>query len=112
MRRLKRAGRSARARAVFALAMLLGVALTVAGCYVEAPYPAPPPGPPPPVVYVPGQWVWNGVGWVWRPPYWTAVPYAAPPAGAHPAPPPPGGGQPPPQSQPPAVSPPPPAHQP
>jgi hypothetical protein len=26
---------------------------------------------PPAPTYVPGQWVWNGYGWVWQPGYWT-----------------------------------------
>jgi hypothetical protein len=93
MVRPERARRPSRGRALLAFALLLVVSATLAGCYVEAPYPGPPPGPPPPAVYVPGQWVWNGAAWVWRPPYWTAAPYGAPPpAAVHPGPPP---GQPP-----------------
>ena len=34
------------------------------------PYYGPPSGYRPPAVYVPGQWEWNGWGWVWQPGYW------------------------------------------
>ena len=99
-RRLGRLGRCA------ALGMLLGVGILFAGCYYVAPPPPPPyaaPAPPPGAILVPGQWVWTGAAWVWRPPYWASPilghrPGAAPPPGAAPAPPPPPGPPPPPRS--------------
>jgi len=70
------------------LASLLGFAATLAGCYYVLPAPppsaAPAPGWPPGTVYVPGQWVWNGAAWVWRPPYWATSPGPAPPPAAVP----------------------------
>ena len=54
-----------------ALGMLLGVGILFAGCYYVVPPPPPPyaaPAPPPGAILVPGQWVWNGAAWVWRPP--------------------------------------------
>jgi hypothetical protein len=81
-----RAGRLALSAA---LGMLLGVGLLLTGCYYYVPPPYAAPAPPPGAVLVPGQWVWNGAAWVWRPPYWAAPnpappPGAAPPAGAPP----------------------------
>ena len=58
-----------------ALGMLLGVGILFAGCYYVVPPPPPPyaaPAPPPGAILVPGQWVWNGAAWVWRPPYWAS----------------------------------------
>jgi hypothetical protein len=91
-------GRFLRGGRLAVLAPLLGIGVLLAGCYyvvpAPPPYAAPVPGPPPPgVVYVPGQWVWTGAAWVWRPPYWAASPGPAPPPAAVPpaaAPPPPG----------------------
>ena len=85
---------------LLALARVLGLgailAVILGGCYyvvpAPPPYAAPVPGPPPAgaAVYIPGQWVWNGVGWVWRPGYWAAAqPGGVPPPGVHPVPQPP-----------------------
>jgi hypothetical protein len=84
MRQSTRSRRLCRPGLLAALGMLLGLGLTLAGCYYVVP--APPPG----AVLVPGQWVWNGAAWVWRPPYWAS------PSPAPPGPPPPGATLPPP----------------
>jgi hypothetical protein len=39
--------------------------------YWGVPAPWYPPAVEPAPTYVPGQWVWNGYGWVWQPGYWT-----------------------------------------
>jgi hypothetical protein len=94
LRRLVRGGR------LGGLALLLGISATVGGCYYVVPAPPPygAPAPPPAgAVLVPGQWVWTGAAWVWRPPYW-ASPAPQPPPGAAP----PLVPQPPPGSPPPA----------
>ena len=70
-----------------------------AGAWLVYPSPHPPPADAP--VYVPGHWVWDGAGWVWRPGYWVAAePGGAPPPGLPLMP----------GAPPPAAMPPPPAH--
>jgi hypothetical protein len=90
----RRLSRGARLRG---LVLLLGIGGTMSGCYYVVPAPPPYAAPAPPpagAVLVPGQWVWTGAAWVWRPPYWAAPapqppPGAAPPPAAVPAPAPP-----------------------
>jgi WXXGXW repeat (2 copies) len=100
-----RALRLSRARLGLAVLFVV-IAAGLGGCYYVVPAgpPAygPVPGPPYLVgsVYVPGRWVWNGVGWVWQPGHWVAASPPPPGAGSAPAPPPPSSPAPPPGQMP------------
>jgi len=103
-----RALRPSRARLGLAVLFVM-IATGLGGCYYVVPGgpPAygPAPGPPSGSVYVPGRWVWNGVGWVWQPGHWvTAGPPPSGP-GAPAGPPPPSAAPPPGQPLPPPPKP-------